>query len=548
LDAPRTFDYIFRVLIKRLRLPSQQCFRDRWFSIFIGLLLVHLPLLLCGWASSPAPSHNRAGGPAPPAGADALGRALDGILHRHDDGRVRYVARVMDLRGGRELYGRNVDSPVMPASNGKLAVSAATLDRFGAGYAFATYLAIDGNDLWLIGTGDPGAGDNSIAKKYGGTTMTILDRFVNALQARGIERIAGDLYFYDGAFDDQRVHPSWSQSYLTDWYAAPISGLNFNNNCIDVHVAPATPGEPAALRIIPPTTNVTFRNQSISAAPAARNAVDLEREPHADVFTLTGTVSKAAELKSKPITDPGALFADALRTRLAARGIVIAGNTRRAPLPLGGSIIPPAEKLIAVHATRMTDALARINKNSQNNFAEAFDKMLGRAWRSRQGRAEPGSWQAGEQAVKAFLARNNIDTCGIVIADGSGLSRDNRVTARMITDLLTVMWRHPDGKTYFNSLGVAGSDGSLATRLTDVRGKVFGKTGFIGGVGSLSGYIHTDRGEWLAFSIIYNQIRGEVDPFESLQDDACRLLVHWPHVKTVSSAASTALPTASAAP
>jgi hypothetical protein len=157
--------------------------------------------------------------------------------------------------------------------------------------------------------------------------------------------------------------------------------------------------------------------------------------------------------------------------------------------------------------------------------------MLGRAWRARQGKDEPGSWKAGEEAVKAFLARNRIDTRGIVIVDGSGLSRENRVTSRMITDVLVTMWHHPDAKAYFDSLCIAGHDGTLKKRMKDLRGHVFGKTGYIGGVRSLSGYLHTYGGDWLAFSIIYNGIKGDVAPYEDLQDDACRILVQWPDVK-----------------
>src|SRR4051812_29720766 len=161
-----------------------------------------------------------------------LGAQLDHALGRGEVARTHYVCRVVDLSTGRELYAVDPDLPVMPASNGKLAVGAATLDFFGADHLFKTYLALNGpkdhQDLWLIGTGDPGIGDNLLAKKTGGTTMTVLDDFAEALKKRGIKEIRGQLIYYDRAFDDQWTHPSWSKSYITDWYAAPISGLNFN--------------------------------------------------------------------------------------------------------------------------------------------------------------------------------------------------------------------------------------------------------------------------------------------------------------------------------
>jgi D-alanyl-D-alanine carboxypeptidase/D-alanyl-D-alanine-endopeptidase (penicillin-binding protein 4) len=162
-----------------------------------------------------------------------------------------------------------------------------------------------------------------------------------------------------------------------------------------------------------------------------------------------------------------------------------------------------------------------VNKNSQNLFAEALCKLLGKA---ASGRA---SWEAGAEAVDAFLHQNGIHGAGVRVVDGSGLARENRVTARAITELLSVMHEHRHAEVFRNSLAVAGRDGTIRNRLKDVEGQVLAKTGYIGGVRSLSGYARTKEGKWLAFSIIYNDIPGDVKPFEALQDEACRVLVDW---------------------
>jgi D-alanyl-D-alanine carboxypeptidase/D-alanyl-D-alanine-endopeptidase (penicillin-binding protein 4) len=456
-----------------------------------------------------------------------LAEALDQALGRGQISPAHYTARVIDPETGRELYAVDSDTPYMPASNGKIAVGAATLDFFGSNHTFKTYLAMDGDDLWLIGTGDPGTGDNSIAKRYGGTTMTVLDDFAFALRQRGITHIKGNFYFYDRADEAQTINPTWSRGYLTAWYAAPISGLNFNNNCIDVTVNPTSDGQPVEFSVVPPTTDtgITIANHCITGKGQAPS---LDRELDSNQFTISGKASKKTALKSEAIQHPGPFFADALRTRLQAAGITIDGQTQRAPEPLGGSLTPPPEKIVAVHESKLTDCLHRINKDSQNNFAEGFDKILGRAYAQKLGRDEPGSWRNGEEAVKAFLEKNGIDTTGIRLVDGSGLSRQDRVTSRMITDVLKVMWKHPEKETYFNSLTIAGIDGTIGGRMSDLKGRVHAKTGFIGGVRSLSGYVRNDDGHWLIFSIIYNGIRGSVKPYENRQDNACRILASWP--------------------
>ena len=455
-----------------------------------------------------------------------LTEKLDPVLHRLDAEQSICAARVVDLETRRELYAANPDRPMIPASNGKLAVSAAALDTFGPDYTFKTYLAQDDDDLWVIGTGDPALGDPNITKKHGQTPTTVLDQWAAALKAKGVTRVR-TLYYYDGAFESQQLHPTWSRSYITDWYAAPVSGINYNDNCVDVSVTPAEPGKPANYSLTTPVTDARIINNTVSGGDPAeltpRDNPAIEREPAAMVYTLTGHVLKPTKLESKAVTDPGAFFADALRTRLTAAGITV-DRIAHADAPLGGSEIPAADKVVATHETTFADIINRINRNSQNLFAECMDKAVGNAYFTLKGDAGPGSWAKGETAVKAFLRSYKIDDKALHAADGSGLSRENRVTTRLITDLLTAMHRHRYATTFRESLSQPGEEATLRSRLPDLKGRVWAKTGYIGGVRSLSGYVHTKHGRWLAFSFLYNDIPGNVKRYETLQDDAVRVL------------------------
>ncbi|MCS7032442.1 MAG: D-alanyl-D-alanine carboxypeptidase/D-alanyl-D-alanine-endopeptidase, partial [Phycisphaerae bacterium] len=448
-------------------------------------------------------------------------------LHRLDEKGALLAVRVVDVETGQEWYAENPDTPMIPASNGKLAISAAALDLFGPAHTFKTYLVLDPakDDLWLIGTGDPGCGDERIARKYGRNTLSILDDFTAALKRRGRTEIRGNLYYWDRAFDEEWVHPNWRKDFLVDWYAAPVSGLNFNDNCIDVTAIPGEDGTPAELEVIPPNTIATIRNETVSFGD---DPVEILREPDAPVFTVRGGVKDRVKLESKPITNPGMFFADALRTHLRENGIRILGQIQRAESLPFGPAGPPNDRILATHETSIVDVLWRVNKNSQNLFAEALSKAMGREMMFRRGQSVPGSWKLGEEATAGFLWSNRINAGSFVAADGSGLARENRVTARLITDLLVLMYRHPHGRLWRDSLAVAGVDGTLARRLKDIEGRVLAKTGYIGGVRSLSGYVHTRQGRWLAFCMIYNEIDGSVKPYEQLQDDACRVMYYWP--------------------
>lgn len=453
-----------------------------------------------------------------------LAERLDPILTRLAHTGATVTARVVTVPRGRELYARDVDVPYTPASNLKVPVSAALLDTFGLAHTFKTYLAVDGDDLWIIGTGDPGLGDPRLAKRRGSTVTGVFDAWADALQQRGLTHIAGDLVYYDGALDAQWVHPTWGDDAL-HWYGAPVSGLNFNDNCVDITVMPGEPGGPAAWEVQPPVRNITVINECWTADT---HAPTIEKLPGGNVYRLGGTCARREELKSKPVEDPGAFTADALRTHLEGRGIRVAGTIRRAAAPPGGTLPPPPARVVAVHETTLRDILGRINTNSQNMFAEAACKLTGQAWALRQGRRVPGSWADGSAAVHAFLRRNGIDDRGLVVADGSGLSEDNKLTARLLTDLFVVMYRRPDSAAFIDSLAKGGVNGTLEKRFAGYEGRVFAKTGLIGGVRALSGYVRTQRNEWLAFAIIYNRIPGDVKPYEELQDEAVKLLIRWP--------------------
>jgi D-alanyl-D-alanine carboxypeptidase/D-alanyl-D-alanine-endopeptidase (penicillin-binding protein 4) len=453
-----------------------------------------------------------------------LADKIDTVLHRLDDTGAIVSARFLEVPSGREIYATdNADYPFKPASNMKLLISSTGLDHFGAGHTFKTYLAIDGDDLWIIGTGDPGTGDPRIATAQGGTPTTILDDWAKALKARGITEIKGDLVYDDRILDDVYVHATWHPANLLHWYAAPVSGLAFNDNCVDITVTPGEEGNPANYTVMPPVENITVINNTISGGD--EHAPAIVKHVGGNIYEITGPVTKEAELKSKPVESPGAFFADALKTNLKYHGIQVHGTIRRADTHLDGQLVPSEDKTVAIHESRIEDILARINKPSQNLFAEMLCKTTGKDYQSQHKTDEPGSWLNGKLAIKAFLKKANINSHPLVVADGSGLSHNNRVTTQMISSLLLYMHDHPDADVFFNSLTIGGVDGTIKSRFTEVPGRVRGKTGYISGVRALSGYIETDAGPTVIFSILYNEFSGSAKPYEKLQDEAVMLVM-----------------------
>ncbi|HET6441820.1 MAG TPA: D-alanyl-D-alanine carboxypeptidase, partial [Phycisphaerae bacterium] len=144
-------------------------------------------------------------------------------------------------------------------------------------------------------------------------------------------------------------------------------------------------------------------------------------------------------------------------------------------------------------------------------------------------RPRVASWDSGRAEAMRWLAERGIPTAGVVVDDGSGLSKENRLTALAVTELLRVMFER-QGEAFIGTLAVAGRDGSLRSRMrnTAAEGNVYGKTGYVAGVSALSGYVRTRGGRWLAFSILMNDLpSGSLWRARDAQDKVCIRLVDY---------------------
>ncbi|MGB2986209.1 MAG: D-alanyl-D-alanine carboxypeptidase/D-alanyl-D-alanine-endopeptidase [Phycisphaerae bacterium] len=453
---------------------------------------------------------------------------------------VRVGAYVVDLDTGRPVFIQNADIPLIPASSMKVFVMAAALAEFGPGFSFETLFATNGTDLVVIGDGDPAPGDEKVHHTRDEPITSDFERWADTLLEKGISTIPGDLVIDESIFDDQWIHPSWEENDLDNWYAAPVGGLNFNGNCIDITVSPTVKHDAPVLVSVQPETRLV---KIINRCRSGGKGTPILHHPH-DTFEyrITGRCDKRWPFGSVSFPDPGLLFADSLRTVLAKKGIRLDGGVRRERVRLPGGGLPASLTIIGRRTTPLVDVLRRIGKDSQNLFAECLLKRTGCAWAKRHGNTDPqGSWALGREAVWGLIERAGIDARGLIVADGSGLSRDNRCTARQMAELLARMHAQPEGGLLHKSLSVAGVDGSLRKRLTDIPGRVRAKTGTMRGVRALTGYVGPTfqsasyvgptfqsvkggTGAGYAFAVLFNGYKGPSTPYKECQDRFCRIL------------------------
>lgn len=456
-------------------------------------------------------------------GDDPLAGRIAAIVSGVKAGSMRVGVRVLELPSGRVVYEHHATDAFKPASNMKLVTSAAALELLPADYRFRTTLAVRGDDLIVLGTGDPTLGDPKLAAAKKEPITALFDGWADKLIAAGVREVRGDLILDDTEFEAERFHPNWPENQRDKWYSAPVGALNFNDNCIEVEVRPgAKAGSPAELSPVPPNTYVVLRNQTRTSN---KQTVTIRRDGDQPVYIVSGTVSRAGTLSSVAVPDPGMLFGSAMRTALAAKGIRIAGDIRRARVRDDRGSLPASCKVIDVHETELRDVLTRLNKNSQNLFAGCLLKATAFELSRRDRGVGEGSYAAARVYVGAFLAKLGAAPSEYVVDDGSGLSAGNRVSPRLITELLRTMDRHARRDEFVDSLSIAGTDGTLEKRLRDVRGQVRAKTGYIAGVSSLSGYAESKSGQRYCFSVLCNDFSGSSAPARKLQDDIARALV-----------------------
>jgi len=447
-------------------------------------------------------------------------------------------AVVIDLATGDVVYELNASKPLIPASNQKLIVMAAALDRFGSTGAFRTTLASRGQDLIVIGDGDPALGDARLAESRGEKPLAFVDRWADALTAEG-ERtnpskggdapsswiIPGDFIVDATILDDEHFHPDWIPVDRVRWYGAPVGGLNLNNNCVEVTALPGkAAGEACAWSISPPSSQLNLINKCVTSKSSRPVPVIARREGAADLV-LRGKVGKRRTLKSVSVFEPNQFAASAIRDALASHDIRVEGETRFERIRDRDGQIPSDVRIIAQHTTPISDVLRRVGTDSQNMCAEALFKRLGYE-SSRQGNSPPtaGSWKTGRDAVKHTLRKAGCDVENMVIADGSGLSRRNRLTARDLARLLQYMHTHTEGEVFKASLAGNRTGGKLKRRLSGIDADIYAKTGYLSGVRSLSGYVRTRENRWFAFSVIFNNFKGASSPYNKIHDKVCRIL------------------------
>jgi D-alanyl-D-alanine carboxypeptidase/D-alanyl-D-alanine-endopeptidase (penicillin-binding protein 4) len=423
--------------------------------------------------------------------AGSLAERINGIINNPSQKKVQFAVNIIKADTGQPVYSHDASKPMKPASNMKIITSSVATKRLGPDYEFKTEVGLIDNDLVIIGCGDPLLADKENDAKDGRQPGWLVETIVGKLKQMNIPSV-DNIIVDTTVFDNQRVHPNWPPNDLNKWWACEICGLNFHDNSIEV-IAANTGGK-AVLNIEPKTAFVQITNevQTISSGSGAIGAYRTQGSPN--VLTIKGKCRNQEGPFEVAIEGPANFFVYVLSEKLLSAGITVKGQLIEKGVEINKNF-----KKVAEYKTPLTECLARCNKDSFGLVAESLLKTI--ASRSLGGKG--GSWQVGQKVLSDYLASLGVNQSEFHIDDGSGLSRENRLSTNCLTAVLLDMYKSKDWPVYKDSLATAGTDGTIKKYFNEepYKGRIFGKTGYISGVKSFSGICSTGRGDYI-FSIL----------------------------------------------
>lgn len=447
----------------------------------------------------------------PPSAADlaALRGRLSSLVAHPGLRGAGVGVEVADLATGEVLFDYNALQPLTPASVMKLVSGATALEYLGPEHVFLTTAAAadpigpDGalaGDLYLVGSGDP-------------TVQTAdLKALAAELRQAGLRRVSGNIMADAGCFADMGPGSGWDPRDEDYRYAAEIAGLALNWNALEVAVVPAkSVGRPAEIRTIPRTGYVGLENSTRTVSGSRRGIISADRRSGTNILKVSGTIGRwhAPVTCIRTVHEPDLYAACVFREALVAAGIAVEGQHARGRTPEQALVL-------AQHQSKpLRDIFVPMMKHSANLTAECLYRTASFAVEGQ------GSAFASARLACALLEAAGADTGPLVLADASGLSRRDRLTADCLVRLLRYMWlrgAYPD--VFVDALPIAAVDGTLKKRMAGTRAanNLRAKTGTLTGVCSLAGYVVSADGELLCFAILMSGYQGGADRPRRIQD------------------------------
>ncbi|WP_419868205.1 D-alanyl-D-alanine carboxypeptidase/D-alanyl-D-alanine endopeptidase [Chryseobacterium sp. CT-SW4] len=391
---------------------------------------------------------------------------------------------VYDPKTKKIISSYNENTPLVPASTTKLLTTETAMNMLGENYRWMTQLEYSGTvdengvlngNLYIVGSGDPSLGTN---KAGAWSYREIVSDFMSGISREGIKKVNGDIIIQTALFKGNITRLPENVVWLENGnYYLPVGTTREIN--------------PANEKLITKKlSNLSGDKKYFYVSPYANQMVYAEK--YEGEGNLTTTLPAAPSY-----------LANTLKSTMAKNGMAVTGKVT----PKMTDLSPESRKMISVYKSpTLADIIYYTNQRSDNSLAEALLKTVGFQKLGDQ------TSESGRMVVTSHLKDVSFDLAGLNYMDGSGLSRSNLVTPISQVKFLTSLMDEKYYKTYFSSLPVGGQSGTLKRMfLGEGNGQIFAKTGTLNKVKTLAGYMKTNSGRTLVFSLLVNNYSGSVD-------------------------------------
>ncbi len=391
---------------------------------------------------------------------------------------------IYDPKTKKVVSSYNENAALIPASTTKLLTTDTAMDLLGENFRWVTQLEYSGNidengvlngNLYIVGSGDPSLGTG----KAGASTYSgLITDFINAMKDNGIKKVAGNIIIQTALFKENKMNH----------IPENIVWMEHGNYYLPV-------GN---------TSNIDPRKEKAVAKQS--NPFNISKAYYY-VSPFTKKMAYTDEYSPSDVTtklpDAPAYLANNLRANMVKRGIGVTGKVETRMVDPN----PENRQMITSYKSPyLKDIVYDTNQRSDNALAEATLRMVGFQRKGDQ------TLESGRNVVVEHLQSIGFDTSGLNYVDGSGLSRSHSVTPISQVKFLSSLMEQPYFQSYFQSLPIGGQSGTLKRMFLDSGyGMVHAKTGTLNKVKTLAGYIKTNTGKTLVFSLLVNNYAGSVD-------------------------------------
>ncbi|MCL9781084.1 serine-type D-Ala-D-Ala carboxypeptidase [Vibrio sp. S4M6] len=392
---------------------------------------------------------------------------------------ARSTLIVQDLKTGKVLMqsGSNEDF-FPPASTLKLITALAAKLELGNHFRFHTSLIKSGNDLVFNFSGDPTL------------TSQDLNAMVKQIAKDGIQTIKGDIWLNGSAFNGYERAIGWPWDILGVCYSAPPSAINLDENCVQASISTPnpTPYSTKTRVYVPEHLPIHVANKVVAVSKQEQEdthcALELLTSSN-NHYTLKGCVVKrknAIPLKFA-VQQPELYVTRMIYTMLKKQGIRLDGQIK-----IGKPAIKNSRLIASHQSKRLPELLEVMLKQSDNLIADTLTKTIGAKYYQ-----QPGSFNNGTAAIKAIiLEHTGINLEHDQLVDGSGLSRNDRITRANMTDILRYIWQHNNQLELIDIMPVSGQSGTLqyrkSMRKAPIKGNIIAKSGSVYGTYNMAGF------------------------------------------------------------